>query len=67
MRRASSPSTAARFSVAGIEAVCGNDGDADIGFQQLDQVALRGDLVAAIDVDAVFAQRARSARSECSQ
>ena len=29
-----------------------------IGFDQFDQVALRGDLVTAIDVDAVLAQRA---------
>ena len=35
----------------------GDDGDADIGFEQLDQVAFRGDLVAALDVEPVFAQR----------
>ena len=35
----------------------GNDGDADIGLHQFDQVALGGDFVAAIDVDAVLAQR----------
>ena len=35
----------------------GDDGDADIGFEQLDQVALRGDLVAALDVEPMLAQR----------
>ena len=35
----------------------GNHGDADIGLQQLDQVALRGDLVAAIDRNAMLAER----------
>ena len=32
-------------------------GDADIGLQQLDQIALRGDLVAAIDRNAMLAER----------
>ena len=57
MRRASSPSTGARFSVGGIVEVCGHDGDADIGFEQFDQVAFRGNLVAALDLEPVLAQR----------
>ena len=57
MRRASSPSTLARSRSPGIDAVCGNHGKADVGLQQLDQVALRRDFVAAVDVDAVLAQQ----------
>jgi len=33
-----------------------DNGDADIGFEQLDQVALRRDFVFAIDVEPVLAQ-----------
>ena len=32
-------------------------GDADIGLQQFDQIAFRGDLVAAIDRNAMLAER----------
>src|SRR5215470_111184 len=35
----------------------GQHADADIGLEQFDQVALRGNLVAVIDVDAMLAQR----------
>src|SRR5262249_12736574 len=34
-----------------------NDGDADVGLDQLDQVAFAGNLVAAVDVEAVLAER----------
>ena len=43
--------------VGGIDAVSRHHGDADIGFEQFDQVAFRRDFMAAIDVEPVFAKR----------
>ena len=61
MRRASSPSTVVRFSVGGIGEVSRHDGDADLGLEQFDQVALGGDFVAALDVRARARATKRSA------
>ena len=67
MRRASSPSTAARFSVGGIEAVFGTTANADVGLQQFDQVAFGGDLMAAIDVERHVREANVLSRAACSQ